>query len=322
MGNMEWGWGRVLRAFENWFFLFLLLAAALPDVLLFFLLWAAGFFWLFPLFPDTVLETVAGFLFDVELVLLAGSFPDIAPGVHPDTALDVLVYKPDTALDVLVYKPDTALVYKLDTAPGVVIHDLASRLGAAQKPDIGLFVLVDKPDIALPVHVLLLDIALGTGKPDTEPGTGGKPKVSEVDKLDIAPGVVDRPDNAVRVEGKPDIAPGKVDKPDIVPGEEDIAPKVEFKPADIAAVEETLEHLVATPSNTNNPAVVGVSLGVVRPLPVLFSSVGSCGMTEWRLNGMREPPPWPRSSPVKDGGREKELGLRDPFLDSENEDDE
>jgi hypothetical protein len=175
-------------------------------------------------------------------------------------------------------------------------------------------------------------------KPDTAPGVVDKPDTAPgvVDKPDTAPGVVDKPDTAPGVVNKPDTAPGVVDKPDTAPGvvdKPDIT--VDITPVLVVFVGSCVLEIEGTAGNEGvqgevdefevksggPPRLMGASLGVVNPLPILFSSVGSCGMTNSRHVGMRDPMPRPiiLSWAEKEGGREKESRLSAPILNTENE---
>ena len=148
------------------------------------------------------------------------------------------------------------------------------------------------------------------GRADTAPGV--------VDKPDTAPGVVDKPDTAPAVVDKLDTAPAMVDKPVVVVFVGSCVLEIEGT-AGNEGVRGEVDKFEA--KSGSPPRLVGVSVGVVNPLPVLFSSVGSCGMTKSRHVGMRDPMPRPiiLSWAEKEGGREKESGVSAPVLNTENE---
>ena len=140
-------------------------------------------------------------------------------------------------------------------------------------------------------------------------------------RADTAPGVVDKPDTAPGVVDKLDTAPAVVDKPDttvVVVFVGSCLLEIEGTTGNEGVRGEVDKFEVKSGSS---PRLVGVSVGVVNSLPVLFSSVGSCGMTESRHVGMRDPMPRPiiLSWAEKEGGREKESGVSAPVLNTENE---
>ena len=295
----------------NWLFLFLA-AGGLLDVLLVFLLGAAGFLdWLADFFPEAVLEVVCGFLFDVELVV---NWLDVVG--KQNAVLDVLVNKPDIALGV-VAKPDTAL-------------------GVVSKPDIALGVIA-RPDIAPRVPLDILDIALLAlvYKQDTTLGVVSKPDIEPeaVDKPDIALGVVGNLVNAPEVVGKSEVTALYV-RVEVLPGIPSSRVVVGMAMGVITPLSVNFSCVLGVEGAPWNegvdefrgkfsgpPKLLGASMGMGKP--ALFSSTGSCGITESRPMGISDPMPhliilsWAE----KEDGRVKESGLRVPVFD-ENEEDE